>query len=59
MWIWPVLILVVALVVIRAVMAPSRSHDGKGTPEDILKERFARGDIDKKEFTARLLELRK
>ncbi|NOZ79495.1 MAG: SHOCT domain-containing protein [Acidobacteria bacterium] len=59
MWIWPVLLVIVALVVIRAVMAPSRPRDGKGRPEDILKERYARGEIDKEEFTARLTELRK
>jgi len=59
MWIWPVLFLIVALVIVRAVMAPSgRSRTGTN-PEQILKERFARGEIDKEEYTTRLEELRK
>jgi len=59
MWIWPVVGLIVVLVVIRAMMAPSRPGDGRKTPEDILKERYARGEIDKDEYTTRLAELRK
>jgi len=56
---WPIVIVIVALVVIRSVMAPSR-HDGGGkTAEEILKERFARGEIDTEEYTTRLSELRK
>jgi len=59
MWIWPVLLLIVALVIVRAVMTSSgRSHTGTN-PEQILKARFARGEIDKEEYTTRLEELRK
>ena len=59
MWIWPIVIVIVALVVIRSVMTPSRKDGGGKTAEEILKERFARGEIDRNEYTARLAELRK
>ncbi len=59
MWIWPLVFLAVAAYVIRAVVAPSRPHDGAQAPEDILKKRFARGEIDEDEYTKRLEKLRK
>ena len=59
MWIWPVLLLIVALFVIRALVAPSPSRNGGRTAEDILKERYARGEIDKDEYRTRLEELQK
>ncbi len=59
MWIWPVLLLVVALVVIRAVVAPSHPREGGKTPEEILRERYARGEIDEDEYRTRLNGLRR
>ena len=59
MWIWPIVIIIVALVVIRAFMASPRQDRPGTSPEEILKERFARGEIDKEEYTTRLAELRK
>jgi len=58
MWIWPVLILIVVLFVIRAVMTQSRPGDRKRTPEEILRERYARGEIDENEYRTRLAGLR-
>ena len=52
-----VLIVVLAVLLVRW-LGPSRHHwmphfPGGGTPLDILKERFARGEIDKEEFEER------
>ncbi len=59
MWIWPVVFLVVAALIIRALVAPAHQRNGAKTPEDILKERYARGEIDKDEYNTRRAELRK
>jgi len=59
MWIWPVLLLIVVLVLVRALVAPSRSGDEKKSPEEILRERYARGELDENEYRTRLEELRR
>lgn len=60
MWLWWLLaiglIAVVAWAVIRSV-----SRTGNSTtesPQDILKRRYARGEIDKDEYEKRLQDLR-
>ncbi|MCL5675505.1 MAG: SHOCT domain-containing protein [Patescibacteria group bacterium] len=52
---WILLILVV-VVLIRYLSRSGQSKDDK-TPLDILKERYARGEIDKKEFSERRKDL--
>ncbi|MGE5174398.1 MAG: SHOCT domain-containing protein [Betaproteobacteria bacterium] len=62
-WLW--MALVWALIiggVAYAVKAASRSvvhHDSKETPRDILKKRYAKGEITKQEFERQLEDLKK
>jgi len=59
MWIWPVLLIVAALVVIRALTGARRSPGTDRTPEEILRDRFARGEIDEQEYLKRRELLRR
>ena len=57
MVLWLVLAVVVVWLIVRGLMAIERTRtDGTSTqrPEEILRERFARGDIDAEEFERRL-----
>ncbi len=61
MWIFWLILLVVLVFIIKAVFA---SNSGTGprlndSPLDILKERYARGEIDDEEFNRRRIELEK
>jgi len=61
MWLWWVLaiglIAVVAWAVVRSV---SRTASGTTeSPEDLLKRRYARGEIGKEEYEKRLQDLRR
>ncbi len=58
MWIWPVALIVLVLVVIRALTAPS-GPARSASAEEILKRRYARGEIDDEEYKRRLEELRR
>lgn len=63
MWLWPLVGLVVLVVAIwllaRAAAGPvqpgTREQDG---PETLLKQRYARGEIDRPEYEQRLKDLR-
>ena len=59
MWIWPVLLIVAALLVIRSLTGTPRPRDEEKSPEQILADRFARGEIDEKEYLERRELLRK
>ena len=62
MWVWWVLgIVVVAALVwgmVRAGRRRGRDGTGEASAEEILKERYARGEIDGDEYQARLRDLR-
>jgi len=65
-WMVPMMFVMVAVVcaVVLLVVASTRSSDtppkSQGlTPEDILNERFARGEIDAAEYRERMDTLRK
>lgn len=58
MWFGPLLLLLLVGGVVWAIVAAGRvRHDG-GSPEAILRQRFARGEIDTEEYHHRLDELR-
>jgi putative membrane protein len=63
MGLWWILILValVALVVwiVRSMPGRSEPSTGRVTPEEILRQRYARGEIDDDEYQKRLRELRR
>lgn len=63
MWIWwllgaLVLIALVWAVVRAATPAVGATGAGRESPEQILKRRFAAGEIDREEYKARLNDLR-
>jgi putative membrane protein len=59
---WGTIITAIVLLA-RAPGAGGRRYDGgvpgRGVAEDLLAERFARGEIDENEYTARLAVLRR
>ncbi|MFP3940948.1 MAG: SHOCT domain-containing protein [Thermoanaerobaculia bacterium] len=65
MWIgWLLVLVVIAVVVwlvVRAASTGNRNLPRPGespSPEQILKERYARGEIDREEYQRRLADLR-
>lgn len=57
MLLWVVLAVVVVWLIVRGLIALERTRtDGSGAagPDEILRERFARGEIDAEEFKKRL-----
>ena len=59
-WIWVIGILFLILIIwiaVKAVNKPEPSEKYRKTPVDILKERYAKGEIDKKEFEDRKKDL--
>jgi len=44
---------------LRYALGGPRGVDRGESPEDILKKRYARGDIDREEYESRLADLRK
>ena len=61
-WMWIFWIAIIVVVVWLVVRAGPSTHGGvreaRLTPEDILRERFARGEIDTEEYQRRLQVLR-
>lgn len=57
MLVWLILAVVVVWLIVRGLIALERTRTG-GTPssgpDDILRERFARGEIDAEEFERRM-----
>jgi putative membrane protein len=60
MWIWWLVGLAVFVAGIWAVtrVAAPRRPDGRESPETILKQRYARGELDREEYERRLKDLR-
>ena len=61
MWFGPLIFLLLIAALVWALargMGPGASMS-RQTPEDILKERYARGEIDQDDYKRRLSDLRK
>jgi len=57
-WILGLLILIIAIwLIIKMINQNSQPQGGQKTPLDILKERYARGEIDKNEYEERSSDL--
>jgi putative membrane protein len=60
MWLfWIGLIVLVVWLVVRVVSGGATRGDPQELPEQILKRRYARGEIDKEEYERRLSDLRR
>jgi len=57
MWIFWILIIFAIVMLIRVVGRNSKSGKHRETPLEILEKRYARGEIDDKEFAHRKREL--
>ena len=59
-WIWILLLIAVVAVIVFALRTGSRDGPGNSsaptarTPEQVLRDRFARGEIDEREYRSRL-----
>ncbi len=58
MWFWPLLLVAVVVAVLWAVLRGSRREEQE-RPEEILKRRYARGEIDEEEYRRKMDELRR
>ncbi len=60
MWIWPILLIALVVwivwIVSRRMGEPPRGQDNA---EEVLRRRYAAGEIDEAEFERRLAELRR
>ncbi len=59
MWFfWLVVIAVVSVAIYLAARAMKKSEPPRESPEEILKKRFARGDIDREQYEEAMKDLR-
>lgn len=60
MWIFWVVLIVLLVLVVQRASTPSQAPTESGvSAEEILKRRYARGEIGKEEYERRLEDLRK
>lgn len=59
MFFWWFLIIALVIIVVRSLMYTNQNRQSNETPMDILKRRYADGDIDEEEFNRRKKELLK
>jgi putative membrane protein len=57
MWLFWIVLLAIIIVIVKAVTANATVPPSKEEPMEILKSRYARGDIDDEEFQRRKSEL--
>lgn len=60
MWIFWILLIVAVAVLVSALLGKDRrdSRGSRPSPVDILKERYARGEVERDEFEQKLKDLR-
>lgn len=59
MWLFWLAVLGLIFLVIKAIMGPGSSQSSGESPLDILKKRYANGEIDEEEYRRRKTELEK
>ncbi len=59
MWIWWILVLVVVIWLVVSLTSRARGYPHRPSAEDILKERYARGEIGKEDYDRMLNDLRR
>ncbi len=59
MWLFWIILIVIILLIVKAVASNNSALTSKQSAIEILKERYARGEIDEEEFTRRKRELEK
>ena len=61
MWVFWLLLIVFVAVIVKALIGstPGAGTAGKESPLDVLKQRYARGEIDEQEFERHRRELEK
>lgn len=57
MILWWILIVVGIVVLVKWLLGPGLSHGGGSRALDILKERYARGEIDEQEYRKKKQDL--
>ena len=57
MWIFWLILIVVVMMVIKNLLPGTQKSDAQDTPLDILKKRYARGEIDAEEYAQRRSEI--
>ncbi len=55
-WLWIVLLIIVVIIMLRPI-GKQENETKKSNAIDILKERYAKGEIDKKEFEEKCKDL--
>jgi len=50
MWLIWILLIIVAVILVKSVMSDTASTKREQTPLDILKQRFAKGEITEEEY---------
>jgi len=59
MFLWWFLIIALIVIVVRILLNSNKQNTTSDTPMDILKRRYANGEIDKEEFEKRKNDLLK
>ncbi|MDR8391438.1 SHOCT domain-containing protein [Aliifodinibius sp. S!AR15-10] len=59
MFVWWFIIIVLVIIAIRALINSNQNKQNNKTPMEILKRRYANGEIDEEEFHRRKQELQK
>jgi putative membrane protein len=60
MWLWWLVGAIIIVMAIRALSRPGgRNDSGRESPEEILKRRYANGEIERDEYERALRDLRR